>query len=948
MKKHQVHFLENTLKNHPERTQVNNKLNSRNYLRGKSEEELTPKFKNLRREVGNSVIYFDSELPKHHIYGSDYFDITFSEHAAIKRRERLLRKLTGILATSVIGALLFYIWFSSKNISTTRAYPISNQFVPPPLHIPDQILLYRILGNDLPPRHKTGQTLKNVRFILDNEPKFPNTKKWWILNRIVDLEYEAALINLLKHHKQEYIRIPFDPDEYMKQDFRLEDFPEPDFFHSDEYMRFTKVAKLRTIDYTYHEKNLYAMNNNGGRNTALFHGKSQPRARWILPFDGNCFVTTNAFAEISSKLEQWGDNYKYFIVPMARLLNNTELLSGLDRRPVTPEEPQIIFRNDADEAFNIDMRYGRRSKLELLWRLGVISPRKLQDKPFIPWESREVEFSQDINQYKSIGWVFRLFSGQIQQEENKKEASYLRALNRLLAIQEFLDSIDERLARKSQGFDSKSLFQYDEKLMNRERLHYWSGDAKVSRVVNQLIKHCDRLVKDVSYMFQESTISVNNNSAVRYLELKNPENVASQENFISSENLNENTEESMDILLDNDDSVDQNESSSSSSPSSPPPPPPPATTNYINDILSPKINLPILFENVTTLALAHYFSNHEPYARWAANLVRTFLLSTYSVGDPNDLEVGSSSADFDALNDEGYNFPRLNKVPRILKRFSRLEPQFIDQLLSINPSSFFDACRLLYRSRSLTHREFTELRLIASDWLEYLLNSNEGLNRARLPDHRGTLYDLQVVSLASFVDDLRLYLRVVNRIRMRIGKHFYAGKSGSLSGISQPQEISFIQKEMDSGRLLFSDFDQNSFRYTTLNLQYWMLLTRGIQNSGVGVDLWQYTAKDGQRLSKAMMGHIGLHAGRLENDVLKPLLHIAQTAHKASDEKRGIWHEHGDEHDYFQHFLKSIGGKMDILRKDNLEEDAQMDLRVGIGEEARKQGIPPFWMLGVA
>jgi hypothetical protein len=126
---------------------------------------------------------------------------------------------------------------------------------------PESIVLYRILGNDLPPRHRPGQTLSNVRFILEHEPEFNNTRKLWVLNRIVDPHAEESIIQLLDHHRQEYIRIPFEEDEYLKQDFRLEDFPEPDFFSSDDYSTFSKVAKLRVLDYTYHDKNKYAMNN---------------------------------------------------------------------------------------------------------------------------------------------------------------------------------------------------------------------------------------------------------------------------------------------------------------------------------------------------------------------------------------------------------------------------------------------------------------------------------------------------------------------------------------------------------------------------------------------------------------------------------------------------------------------------------------------------------------
>jgi hypothetical protein len=131
-----------------------------------------------------------------------------------------------------------------------------------PTHVErDQIILYRIIGNDLPPRHKEGQTLSNLQFILDHEPSFPNTRKIFLLNRIIDPINEATIIRLLDSYHMDYIRVPFDQKEYEQLDFQLEKFPDADFLHSDDYRRFSKVSKLRALDYTYHVKNLYAMNN---------------------------------------------------------------------------------------------------------------------------------------------------------------------------------------------------------------------------------------------------------------------------------------------------------------------------------------------------------------------------------------------------------------------------------------------------------------------------------------------------------------------------------------------------------------------------------------------------------------------------------------------------------------------------------------------------------------
>ena len=70
----------------------------------------------------------------------------------------------------------------------------------------------RILGNDHYPRHGRGQTLDNLKFILTNEPFFPGCKKVFLLNRIVDRDMEAELVEALESHGMDYVRIPFVAD----------------------------------------------------------------------------------------------------------------------------------------------------------------------------------------------------------------------------------------------------------------------------------------------------------------------------------------------------------------------------------------------------------------------------------------------------------------------------------------------------------------------------------------------------------------------------------------------------------------------------------------------------------------------------------------------------------------------------------------------------------------
>ena len=305
--------------------------------------------------------------------------------------------------------------------------------------VSNNCVLYRILGNDLPPRHSKEQTLENLKFILDNEQTLNNCEKRWVVNRIVDRQQEQAIIELLEKRNQNYIHIPFIEEEYSKTILNYEGFPEPDYLNSEEFHNLPSWRQERAKDHIYHYKNLYAMNNNGARNTALREGKNL--AKWILPWDGNCFLTQKAWQEILDGIHQFQDS-KYFIVPMARILSNNELLDP-NFRPDANEEPQIIFRQDSMEEFDErTVRYGHFSKIELFWRLGV--PGKWSQWKQDPWDKKGRKTSCESGQFETIGWVARLFSGKKHLEENSKE----RNESRMQSIWNLLDHLDERVNSK--------------------------------------------------------------------------------------------------------------------------------------------------------------------------------------------------------------------------------------------------------------------------------------------------------------------------------------------------------------------------------------------------------------------------------------------------------------------------------------------------------------------
>lgn len=304
---------------------------------------------------------------------------------------------------------------------------------------PDDFVLYRIVGNDLYPRHRRGQSRENVTFLLENEPVLEGCEKRWILNRIHDAEEERHIIELMEKHNQSFLRIPFDPAEYRKIGLDWEAMPLPDYFNSSAFQQLEEEKRDRARVALYRLKNNYVMNNNGARNLALQDGRT--RAKWVLPWDGNCFVTKSAWAEICEAVAA-RPYLKYFVVPMERIIDNAQLL-GDDFVHNPLEEPQILFRSDASEEFNERFSYGRRSKVELFWRLGV--PGAWDGWMDDPWDQPRLALSSEAHQFGVAGWVARMFSGVSQLEKVGSASRRNRYLARMDAVVSTLDTLDEKL-----------------------------------------------------------------------------------------------------------------------------------------------------------------------------------------------------------------------------------------------------------------------------------------------------------------------------------------------------------------------------------------------------------------------------------------------------------------------------------------------------------------------
>ncbi|MGE0715930.1 MAG: alginate lyase family protein [Alphaproteobacteria bacterium] len=313
-----------------------------------------------------------------------------------------------------------------------------------------RFVLYRILGNDLPPRHRPGQTIDNLRFILDHEPTLPDCEKRWVVNRIADPAAEATALALIASAGHAALRIPFSLDEYARCAAAIPMAKARVFLHTPAFRRLGPFDRAFQREEFLANRNQYAINNNGARNAALAEGRRL--ADWVLPWDGGTFLTRDGWDAIRSAATQAGD-VRYLIVPMARVVDNARLLASDAGAPIADQEPQIAFRSDAAESFDERLRYGRAPKASLLVRLGA-------EGPWSGWRSA-IEgaaiagASPDAGRCRPAGWVARLESGNDAAESVVAD----RVGYRLVGIVHLLRRLDERVIRRGWNPDAPQFFR---------------------------------------------------------------------------------------------------------------------------------------------------------------------------------------------------------------------------------------------------------------------------------------------------------------------------------------------------------------------------------------------------------------------------------------------------------------------------------------------------------
>ncbi len=190
----------------------------------------------------------------------------------------------------------------------------------------------RVVGNDLPPRHGIGQTLTNLRFILDNEPAFKETTRLWLVNRIIDSQAETDLLTLLNEREEAFIHLPFSLEGYDR--------------------KWEADRKLNHI-----------IQLNRARNVAA--DRAQHLARWTIMADGGIFFTQKGWDIIIAGLRS--ETVSVQKIEVYRLMKgNSEALQFDTEHYKVEAEQMLAYVPEANIRFNEDIAYGKREKKALL------------------------------------------------------------------------------------------------------------------------------------------------------------------------------------------------------------------------------------------------------------------------------------------------------------------------------------------------------------------------------------------------------------------------------------------------------------------------------------------------------------------------------------------------------------------------------------------------------
>ena len=207
-------------------------------------------------------------------------------------------------------------------------------------------------------------------------------------------------------------------------------------------------------------------------------------------------------------------------------------------------------------------------------------------------------------------------------------------------------------------------------------------------------------------------------------------------------------------------------------------------------------------KSVRALSLAFYFTNDETYAAKATQLLRAWFVEPKTKMNPN------------------MNFAQAVPGESAGRVFGVLESRGL--------TGTVDSIGLLDGSKSFTKDDKQAVKNWFAQFLDWLTTSKNGRGESNSPNNHGTLYDVQVVSYALFLDKNDLAKTVLETAKQkRIARQIAPDGAQSL--------------ELERTK---------SWNYSTMNLEGLMWLAK--LGETANVDLWNYKTADGRSIRKAI------------------------------------------------------------------------------------------------
>lgn len=357
-----------------------------------------------------------------------------------------------------------------------------------------RFIIYRIIGNALPPRHGPRDSIDHLQQFLENETSLADCENRWLLNRFVDPDVEARCIELIEQKGDAYHVIPFDRIAFRASFLDASGMPR-DYNPMIANLPTDSVVISQVVEWTTRHKSQQLININQARNVALDLGHKD--AEWTIPLDGSCYFTKESWELFVSRIDA-SPEALYGIIALKRLSQGQkpELIGG------ETYEPQIAFHRQAPDRFDERLRYGSRNKAELLVRLGV--PGEWHIWNGAAWDNETPLTAKAPGRYVTASCVFRAAPG-------AESVVELSNQNRFIARFSGVRALSFRV-------DSELLY---EKV--RHRVTQWAGPPLSLDVADHVVDLAEKICTSRIPLITDKTVmppSGNKNdyiSAPRYL-----------------------------------------------------------------------------------------------------------------------------------------------------------------------------------------------------------------------------------------------------------------------------------------------------------------------------------------------------------------------------------------------------------------------------------------------